>query len=98
MEIAVALPFIIGLIAVGRIVYLKGWKGLMNAEFRPNVPHSVKIGLFGFFIIEFALGLMMQAKLIDASIAKFALSPVLASIIVSLMSGWVLALNWGERA
>lgn len=97
MEAMVVLPFVIGLMALARAAYLKGWKGLAQADYRPRIPNGAKYGLAACLMLQLGFGLLFQFKLIDVSLARTALSPAWWSLAVSLFSGWILVLNWERK-
>lgn len=97
MEIVVWAPLIVGLVALGRVAHLKGWNGLIKVEFRPRIPVGAKYTLGACVILQLGAGLLMQFKVIEVSLARILLSPTWASLALSLVSGWVLGLNWGRK-
>ncbi|MNK63297.1 hypothetical protein D3C87_825090 [compost metagenome] len=97
MEIVVFLPPVIGLLALGRAIYLLGWKAVMKADFRPHVPIAAKVGLFALLFAELVGLLMRLAGWLDADLARRLLSPIWQSVVVTLITGWVLILNWGRK-
>lgn len=97
MDALIALPLLIGLVALGRAVYLKGWKEVFKANYQLQIPTLAKHGLIAFFVVQFGAGFLFQFKIIGESMARQLLSPTWGSLVVSAIAGWVLALNWNQR-
>ncbi len=96
MEAILALPLVVALVALARTVHLRGWKGLMNGDFQPRVPLAAKYGLVAFLVLQLGVGLLFPFQLIEASLARLAFSPVGTSLVVSLLAGWIVLLNWTQ--